>query len=479
MRLGTHTGSQRRGVVLLAVLVVVVILALAAYQYGDLMLSEYRAAVNAHRAAQARAFAESGINTAIAILSDAESLAAIHRNVYDNPGVFANIAVGDEGRGKTGRFTLIAPPDPNAALAAPFRAGVTDEGGKININALIKLDPTGEMLYNALLKLPGMTSELAACITDWVDADDQPREGGAEIDVYSSENPPYRTKNGPLDSLEELLLVRGMTPELLYGNDLNRNGFQDGDEGAGDEGFDRGLSEFLTIYSREHNTDASGQPLTYVNDTDLEALYEKLSITAGEELAKFLVMYRQYGPSNTSGQSQSLGASLGSLLGLASGKKGGSSKQPTTVRGDINAWTPDFTKKPKQRIKSFYDLVDTQVSIAGKTSKDPTVVYFSPLNDPVRRRELLPMLYHAATIYQEIELPARININTAPAAVLATIPNLSETDIQTILQMRPPLGGDIAPDPIFDTPAWLLTEAKLKVDTIKKIEPFITTRSQV
>jgi len=39
-----------------------------------------------------------------------------------------------------------------------------------------------------------------------------------------------RIKSGPYDSLNELLLVRGVTPELLFGKDKNRNGVIDPDE---------------------------------------------------------------------------------------------------------------------------------------------------------------------------------------------------------------------------------------------------------
>ena len=48
---------------------------------------------------------------------------------------------------------------------------------------------------------------------------------GAEIEYYSTVG--YSCKNGPLDTIEELLQVRGMTPELLFGADLNRNGVID------------------------------------------------------------------------------------------------------------------------------------------------------------------------------------------------------------------------------------------------------------
>src|SRR5207247_2554528 len=105
--------------------------------------------------------------------------------------------------------------------------------------ALIKGDPTGKKLNDMLVKLPNMTPDIAAAIVDWVDADTQPRQGGAENEYYSGLTPPYRTRNGPLDSIDELLLVRGVTPQLLYGSDLNRNGILDPEEDDGSGTFDR------------------------------------------------------------------------------------------------------------------------------------------------------------------------------------------------------------------------------------------------
>ena len=50
------------------------------------------------------------------------------------------------------------------------------------------------------------------------------RTNGAKESYYSGLTPPYHCKNGPLDSLEEMLLIKGVTPQLLFGNDKNRNG---------------------------------------------------------------------------------------------------------------------------------------------------------------------------------------------------------------------------------------------------------------
>src|SRR5207248_10535869 len=103
----------------------------------------------------------------------------------------------------------------------------------------------------------------------WLDPDDDPRASGAESSYYSGLNPPYKCKNGPLDSLEELLFVSGVTPQLLLGNDRNRNGVLDPDEDDGSGVVDRGWAAYLTVYSRERNVDSTGAPRVYVNGQDL------------------------------------------------------------------------------------------------------------------------------------------------------------------------------------------------------------------
>ncbi len=471
---------ERRGMVLLAVLVIVVLLSLAAYQYSDLMLSEYKAVVNAHRSAQSKAWADSGIHYAAAAISNPNVVTGLNGNIFDNPDAFSNIAVGDEGK-LMGRFTLIAPPDPDSG-STTWRHGFTDEAGKINVNAFMKRDPSGQQLYDALMKLPNMTQEDAARIVDWLDVDSDPRQGGGENEYYSAAQLPYRCKNGPIDTIGELLLV--VSREVLYGNDLNGNGIQDPDETADLDGFQRGLSAYLTVYSREPNTDKQGQALAYVNETDLQAYYEKLASGVSEDMAKFLIMYRQYGASNSSGQQLSLTQTITSVFIL---KISSSTSTTKTIKGDLGAWQPDFNKKANQKITSFFDLVNAQVSIPGKSTKDakgkttqaPATVYDSPLKDKNQQRELFTKMFEHVTIFEESDIPARINVNTAPREVLIAIPEITETDVEAILAQRPKVSATTAPDPVYETPAWLLTEANLKTDTLKKLEKYITTKSQV
>ena len=67
--------------------------------------------------------------------------------------------------------------------------------------------------------IPGMTLEISEAIFDWIDDDDEARTNGAENEYYQALAPPYECKNAPLETLDELLLIRGITPQILFGED--------------------------------------------------------------------------------------------------------------------------------------------------------------------------------------------------------------------------------------------------------------------
>src|SRR5262249_27263783 len=161
---------------------------------------------------------------------------SLNGNPWDNAPLFQNIEVPQGKNGKPGRFSVIAlryPDDPNAA-SAPFRYGVIDGSGKLHLNALLARDNgRGDAGGRSRRALPNMTERVANAIIDWIAPDQTPRTSGAEDEYYSTLSPPYHAKNGPLDTLEELLLVKGVTPQLLFGNDRNRNGILDPDEDDG------------------------------------------------------------------------------------------------------------------------------------------------------------------------------------------------------------------------------------------------------
>jgi general secretion pathway protein K len=51
-------------------------------------------------------------------------------------------------------------------------------------------------------------------IIDWIDKDKEAINGGFEDDYYQRQEPPYRAKNGYLDTFSELHLIQGMTDDL-------------------------------------------------------------------------------------------------------------------------------------------------------------------------------------------------------------------------------------------------------------------------
>src|SRR5690348_7241061 len=145
-RLRNRKREPRRGFVLLAVLVVVVVLTLAAYQFSEMMMAEYRAAESAKRMAQAHAFAESGIHYAAALLSNPDAVTnTLNNNPYSNPSAFQGVLVQDSDQARNrGRFSIIGllgPDDPRGGQL--YRSGAVDESGRLNLNALMKLDSSG------------------------------------------------------------------------------------------------------------------------------------------------------------------------------------------------------------------------------------------------------------------------------------------------------------------------------------------------
>jgi general secretion pathway protein K len=102
--------------------------------------------------------------------------------------------------------------------AGGYWVRVTDEGGKLNLNQVDEA-ALRQALANLGFALE-FTETLADAILDWRDADSLVRLHGAESDRYLALPVPYPAKDGPFDTLAELLLVRGVTPALFYG----RNG---------------------------------------------------------------------------------------------------------------------------------------------------------------------------------------------------------------------------------------------------------------
>jgi general secretion pathway protein K len=96
-----------------------------------------------------------------------------------------------------------------------FSVKITDLERKVNING------ADEATLEQGLRLVGVDagdfSAIGGSILDWIDADNNIHIGGTESDYYQTLDPPYYAKNKPIDDLSELLLVRGITPDIYWG----------------------------------------------------------------------------------------------------------------------------------------------------------------------------------------------------------------------------------------------------------------------
>jgi len=98
---------------------------------------------------------------------------------------------------------------------------IVDMESRFNL-AAIRDERYSPVLQRALETMgvdPIQVTDIIDSYLDWTDPDHNKRIHGAETDFYATLNPaaPYVAKNGIMDDVSELLLIRGMTPEIYYG----------------------------------------------------------------------------------------------------------------------------------------------------------------------------------------------------------------------------------------------------------------------
>jgi type II secretory pathway component PulK len=476
---------KRDGYVIIAVLVVIVVLSLAAYQFADLMSAEHRSAARVQNSVQARQNAVSGIHFAAAMLADQQTFFGDLQGDPTAEGAFPDNGISQSSRNN--RFALVSVVSTGNGSYEQRYGAVIDESSKLNINSIMQVDTAGETLAAALTALATATSnsaltpEVIDAIVDWLDADDDPRTNGAESSYYLSTPGQYRAKNGPLNSIDELLLVRGVTPQLLYGTDRNRNGVAD-DEGAGP--LDRGLADYLTAYGRELNLDTTGLLRENINETeDLPALYSRLQTRIGNDMATFIMAYKTFQTVSTTASTSNTSGTM-----AAGTQMGGASDLQAALQASLDAGTA----VSKRRLKSLLDLQTASITVPkppDAAPDAPTIVVPSPFADPSKLSTLLGDLMDKATVTTLVEMPPRINVNTAPREVLMMLTGiaggtsstgsaagLQESDIDAILNLRQNLNPA---DPATLTGAWMLQEGGISPAVFKKLEKYITGRSMV
>lgn len=133
-----------------------------------------------------------------------------------------------------------------------FSVVITDMERKWDINMVVNpRAPQIEVLKNALAEVgltdAGLSSTISDSIQDWCNPGANISFSGAKDDYYKRLNPPYYCKNGTIDDLSELLLIKGMTPEIFWGSNSTNHpvsAFQQHGGGAFDQPISSSGSHF-------------------------------------------------------------------------------------------------------------------------------------------------------------------------------------------------------------------------------------------
>lgn len=194
---------SRRGISLVVVLWVLALLMIMATELVYTVRVDSLTASNFRDETIAQALAVSGIKMGIA-----EVVKPYKFVVLDNDGK-VSFVMSDDGMREAIRAYDLG--------EGRVEYSIEDESGKLNLNKVAR-----EPLVNIFRDSGVEGSELDTIvdsILDWRDLNHEHHLNGAESDYYSSLPRPYGAKDGPFDTIEELLLVKGMKPEIFYGSE--------------------------------------------------------------------------------------------------------------------------------------------------------------------------------------------------------------------------------------------------------------------
>lgn len=156
---------------------------------------------------------------------------------------------------------------------------ISEESGKVNINALIQPNKEYEPFTQGVLKRLAtrlkFTEDPWGAVADWIDSDDMPRSGGVETPYYRTMKPPYSARNGKLMTVTELSLVKGFTPEA-----------------AGK------IRPYVTVFS-----DQAGSPISTINvNTAAKEVLASLDERIDDRMAERILEERRLQPFKTTAE---------------------------------------------------------------------------------------------------------------------------------------------------------------------------------
>ena len=250
----------RRGFILIAVLVVVVLASMVALSLLFRMRAEQAAFSASVGSEQAWYTAMSGIQQAMEI---AKTRGADQAEWASNPGSFWHQLVVDDGSDKW-FYTVFSAAAPEEQTV---RYGLVDENRKLNLNKA-----TAEMLSKStVLSSQQIEAITGVGLTNTASmADPLSIDATADLLMGGPVRPHFST-------LDELLKLPGFTPGVIYGEDANHNYHLDPNEDDGvllfppddsDGSLFLGLREVATVFAYEFDVAADGSPRFQLNSTN-------------------------------------------------------------------------------------------------------------------------------------------------------------------------------------------------------------------
>ena len=218
--------KKSEGIALMIVMIAVLSLSILAAAYAFRMKVEARLAMNSNNEAELEWMGRSGMETAKWVLSEDMKISPLD-------------SLDDFWAGGSG-----GPAMSNSPLNGFSMTGIKCGNGEYSISSIVDqerkanintADP--QILEQAMVLMgvdAGQYPSLINSIQDWIDPDHATRMDGAEDDYYEGGEPPYHAKNGAIDDMSELLLIKGIAdnPDIFYGpsagtalpSRMNRNG---------------------------------------------------------------------------------------------------------------------------------------------------------------------------------------------------------------------------------------------------------------
>jgi competence ComEA-like helix-hairpin-helix protein len=379
---------------------------------------------------QAHYLALAGIEKAKALLyQDAGERRRSSRNhsgeLEDAPQHFRDVPLG------RGLFRVLRGGHAEEGEAVVF--GVEDEASRLNLNTASAEE---------LGKLQLLTADVAAAIVDWRDADNAVSPGGAEAEYYASLRPPSQPRNGPFQTVRELLMVRGVSRELFLGDDAHQNGGLEAAVDAADEpagaaqprfATRTGWGSLLTVDSTVQNVNAAGQDRVNLQSAGEASLTSIRGVSA--EIARAIVAHRGRGRFS----------SVADLLEVAAAPDpNAAGPQPPLPTGPPGTGPSQLAPNPP-----------------GPQPSGPRVI----------SQELLLDIADDLTTDASQDCQGLVNINTAGVEVLVCLPGVDRELARAIVSYRQSSG-------FFPNIAWLLKVPGMSADAFKQLAPRVTARSE-